>query len=129
VISDIKKRGAHRGIIEGMLSFAFRFNKPVIIESIICRSNHQGGLDIIDLEIHNQCLLRRWGFNLLNTNGEWQQWIQILTENCSVFCENRNGEIQNFEIFGEKSKKARGKMMNFGENGSQNIKYCVLQKS
>jgi hypothetical protein len=109
VISDIKKRGAHRGIIESMLSFAFRFNKPVIIESIICRSNHQGGLDIIDLEIHSQCLLRRRGFNLLNTDGEWQQWIQILTKTAQFFVKIDRVKFKILKFWEKNLKKLEAK--------------------
>jgi hypothetical protein len=38
----------------------------------MCRPRDQGGLGIIDLEIQNICLLRKWIVNLFNTEGTWQ---------------------------------------------------------
>jgi hypothetical protein len=44
--------------------------------SIIYRPKDQGGLGILDHEIQNKCLLSKWLFSLLNTDGAWQQLIK-----------------------------------------------------
>jgi hypothetical protein len=31
---------------------------------------------VVDLEIHNKCLLSKWLFNLINTDGEGQQLLR-----------------------------------------------------
>jgi hypothetical protein len=43
---------------------------------IICRPKDQGGLGVVDLEIHNRCLLSKWLFNLINTDSAWQQLLR-----------------------------------------------------
>jgi hypothetical protein len=43
---------------------------------IICRPKDQGGLGVIDLAIYNRCLLSKWFFNLINTDGAWQQLLR-----------------------------------------------------
>jgi hypothetical protein len=45
-------------------------------QSIICKPKDQGGLGIIYLELHNQCLLSKWLFNLINKDGMWQQILR-----------------------------------------------------
>jgi hypothetical protein len=35
-----------------------------------------GGLGIIDLEVQNKCLLRKWLFKLLNEDGLWQETLR-----------------------------------------------------
>jgi hypothetical protein len=44
--------------------------------SIICRPKDQGGLEILNLEIRNKCILSKWLYNLINTEGTWQQLIR-----------------------------------------------------
>jgi len=44
--------------------------------NVLCRSKDQGGLDIIDLETQNKCLLSKWLFKLVNENGVWQQLLK-----------------------------------------------------
>lgn len=39
---------------------------------LLCRPKDQSGLGIIDLQIHNQCLLSKWIFKLLNEDRMWQ---------------------------------------------------------
>ena len=39
---------------------------------ILCRPKDQGGLDILNLQLQNKCLLAKWLVNLLNTEGIWQ---------------------------------------------------------
>jgi hypothetical protein len=40
---------------------------------IIYRPKDQGGLGVVDLKIHNRCLLSKWLFNLINTDGAWRE--------------------------------------------------------
>jgi hypothetical protein len=44
--------------------------------SIICRPKDEGGLGVIDLGIQNKCLLSKWLFNLINSDGVWQQLLR-----------------------------------------------------
>jgi hypothetical protein len=43
---------------------------------VICRPKDQGGLGVQNLEIQNKCLLSKWLFSLINTEGAWQQLIR-----------------------------------------------------
>jgi hypothetical protein len=43
---------------------------------MICRSKDQGSLGVLDLGIQNRCLLSKWLFNLINTDGTWQQLLR-----------------------------------------------------
>jgi uncharacterized membrane protein (DUF2068 family) len=38
----------------------------------MCQLKDQGGLGIQNLEIQNECLLRKWLFKLINEVGLWQ---------------------------------------------------------
>jgi hypothetical protein len=38
---------------------------------IICRLKDQGGLGVLNLELQNKCLLSKWLFSLINTEGVW----------------------------------------------------------
>jgi hypothetical protein len=40
------------------------------------QTKRSGGLGVINLEIHNRCLLRKFLFNLINTDGAWQQLLR-----------------------------------------------------
>ena len=44
--------------------------------SILCRPKRQGGLEIMDLETLNKCLLSKWLFKLINEEGIWQQLLR-----------------------------------------------------
>jgi hypothetical protein len=44
--------------------------------NIICEPKDQGGLGIKDLDIHNQCLLSKWLFKLINEEGMWQTLLK-----------------------------------------------------
>jgi hypothetical protein len=44
--------------------------------SIIYQPNDQGGLDIQNIEIQNQCLLSKWLFRLINKEGLWQMILR-----------------------------------------------------
>jgi hypothetical protein len=43
---------------------------------VICRPKDQGGLGVRNLEIQNKCLLSKWLFSLINTEGAWVQLIR-----------------------------------------------------
>ena len=43
---------------------------------ILCRPKDQGGLEVIDLEVQNKCLLSKWIVNLLNSEGTWQSLLR-----------------------------------------------------
>jgi hypothetical protein len=43
---------------------------------IIYRPKDQGGLGVLNLELQNKCLLSKWLFCLINTEGAWQQLIR-----------------------------------------------------
>ena len=40
--------------------------------SVLCTPKSMGGLGIVNLEVHNICLLSKWLFKLLNEDGTWQ---------------------------------------------------------
>jgi hypothetical protein len=40
--------------------------------NIMCQLKYQGGLGIQNIEVHNQCLLSKWLFKLINMHGLWQ---------------------------------------------------------
>ena len=40
--------------------------------SVICCSKDQGGLEILNLDAQNKCLLSKWLFKLINEQGVWQ---------------------------------------------------------
>jgi hypothetical protein len=39
---------------------------------VICRPKDKGGLGVLNLELQNKCLLSKWLFSLINTEGTWQ---------------------------------------------------------
>jgi hypothetical protein len=43
---------------------------------VICRPKDQGGLGVLNLELQNKCLLSKWIFSLINSDGAWQQLIR-----------------------------------------------------
>jgi hypothetical protein len=44
--------------------------------SILRKPKSVGGLGIIDLEVQNKCLLRKWLLKLLNEDGLWQEILK-----------------------------------------------------
>ena len=36
---------------------------------IVCTPKDQGGLGVLNLDVHNECLLSKWLFRLLNEDG------------------------------------------------------------
>ena len=36
----------------------------------------QGGLGVLNLSVHNRCLLSKWLFKLINADGLWQQMLR-----------------------------------------------------
>ena len=43
---------------------------------IMCQPKDQGGLDILNLDLQNKCLLGKWLYRLCNEDGLWQQLIR-----------------------------------------------------
>jgi hypothetical protein len=43
---------------------------------IIYRPKDQGRLGVLNLELQNKCLLSKWLFSLVNSEGKWQQLIK-----------------------------------------------------
>ena len=43
---------------------------------IVCTPKDQGGLGVLNLDVHNKCLLSKWLFKLLNRDGVWQQLLK-----------------------------------------------------
>jgi hypothetical protein len=43
---------------------------------VVCTPKDQGGLGVLNLEIHNKCLLSKWLFKLINGDGVWQQLLK-----------------------------------------------------
>lgn len=44
--------------------------------NILCQPKEIGGLGIKNLDIHNQCLLSKWLFKLINEEGMWQSLLK-----------------------------------------------------
>jgi hypothetical protein len=47
-----------------------------VCQAMVCQAKDQGGLVIQNLEIHNQCILSKWLFKLINEEGLWQTILQ-----------------------------------------------------
>jgi hypothetical protein len=43
---------------------------------VVCTPKDQGGLRVLNLDVHNKCLLSKWLFNLINRDGAWQQLLR-----------------------------------------------------
>jgi hypothetical protein len=43
---------------------------------IVCTPKDHGGLGVLNLDVHNKCLLSKWLFKLLNGDGVWQQLLK-----------------------------------------------------
>jgi hypothetical protein len=43
---------------------------------VVCTPKDQGGLGVLNLEIHNKCLLSKWLFKLINGDVVWQQLLK-----------------------------------------------------
>jgi hypothetical protein len=59
------------------------FGKGIRIKRNIGQQNgvsfvdkNQGGLGVLNLELQNKCLLSKWLFSLINSEGPWQQLIK-----------------------------------------------------
>jgi hypothetical protein len=68
-------------------SFSFKpINSPTFIGhkkkyrlarwDIICQPKEVGGQGILNLEVHNKCLLSKWLYELLNEKGMWQSLLR-----------------------------------------------------
>jgi hypothetical protein len=70
-----------KGVLEKINYFLSRFfwqndsqkNRYILTKwSMMCQPKDQGGLRKQNLEIHNQCLLGKWLFKLINEEGVWR---------------------------------------------------------
>jgi hypothetical protein len=43
---------------------------------VVCTPKDQGGLGVLNLEVHNKCLLSKWLFKLINGDGVWQHILK-----------------------------------------------------
>jgi hypothetical protein len=43
---------------------------------IVCTPKDQGELGLLNLGVHNKCLLTKWFFKLINSDGVWQQLLK-----------------------------------------------------
>ena len=43
---------------------------------VVCTPKDQGGLEVLNLDVHNKCLLSKWLFKLMNGDGFWQQLLR-----------------------------------------------------
>jgi hypothetical protein len=43
---------------------------------VVCKPKDQGGLGVLNLDVHNKCLLSKCLFKLVNGDGVWQQMIR-----------------------------------------------------
>ena len=43
---------------------------------VVCTPKDQRGLGVLNLDVHNKCLLSKWLFKLLNRDGVWQQLLK-----------------------------------------------------
>ena len=73
-----------RGILEKLEYYRSRFfwqsdaekkKYRLVRWHIICQPKDQGGLGVQNLDIHNQCLMSKWLFKLINEDGMWQQLL------------------------------------------------------
>ena len=43
---------------------------------VVCTPKDQGGLGVLNLDVHNKCLLSKWLFKLINGGRVWQQLLR-----------------------------------------------------
>jgi len=43
---------------------------------VVCTPKDQGGLGVLNLGVHNKCLLSKWLFKLINGDGVWQKLLK-----------------------------------------------------
>jgi hypothetical protein len=55
---------------------AFKHKYRLAKWDIMWRPKDQGGLEILNLQLQNKCLLAKWLVNLLNTDGTWQSLLR-----------------------------------------------------
>jgi hypothetical protein len=77
-----------KGVLKNLDHFRSRFSGNALQKKykyrlarwdILCRPKDQGGLEILDFQLQNKCLLAKWLVNLLNTEGTWQS---LLSNKC-----------------------------------------------
>jgi hypothetical protein len=74
-----------RGILKKLDYFRSRFfwqndqhkkKYRLTMWEVVCTSKDQRGLGVLNLGVHNTCLLSKWLFRLLNEDGVWQQLLR-----------------------------------------------------
>ena len=74
-----------RGVLKKLDYFRSRFfwqsdehkkNYRLTKWEVVCTPKDQGGLEVLNLDVHNKCLLSKWLFKLLNRDGVWQQLLK-----------------------------------------------------
>jgi hypothetical protein len=43
---------------------------------VVCTPKDQGGLRVLNLDVHNKCLLSKWIFKWINGDGVWQHMLR-----------------------------------------------------
>jgi hypothetical protein len=89
--------------------------------NVLCTPKDQGGMCILNLKYQNDCLLSKWLFRLLNSEGTWQTiiWRKYLTNKTLTQVEyvSRNSH------FWPSLMNIKGTFLNFGSfvigDGSQ----------
>jgi hypothetical protein len=56
-------------VLEGYVVIATKWE-------VVCTPKDQGGLGVLNLEVHNKCLLSKWLFKLINGDEVWQQILR-----------------------------------------------------
>jgi len=44
---------------------------------VVCTPKDQGGLGVLNLDVHNKCLLSKWLFKLINGDGSGSNYLRI----------------------------------------------------
>jgi hypothetical protein len=66
---------------------------------IICRPKDQGGLGVVNFELQNKCLISKWLFSLINSEGVWKQLIKNKYLSSKTITQvTRTLGIPNFEV-------------------------------
>jgi hypothetical protein len=75
---ELEKVGRHCAHVESWqtVSVGIKVNEKLGRYFQTKKGLRQGDLGVVDLKIHNKCLLSKWLFNLINTDGAWQQLLR-----------------------------------------------------
>jgi hypothetical protein len=119
-----------RGVLERIDYFMSRFfwqhdsqkkKYRLTKSSIMCQPKDQGGLEIQNLEIQNECLLSKWLLKLLNEEGLWQMILRnkYLSNQTIGKVDRKPGD----SLFWSSLMKVKSKFLRYGSfqlnNGAQ----------